>query len=60
MKQAKLETKEQTEKQNTMANAQQNPTAAKKDDQPSWAAYYLLISMAVGILLILLKFLGVF
>ncbi|MGE5683387.1 MAG: hypothetical protein ACM34K_21200 [Bacillota bacterium] len=60
MKQVKSETKEYVEKQGSKTNPEQNLAVAKKDDKPSWGVYFLLISMAIGMLLLLLKVLGVF
>lgn len=59
MKQAKGSVNEPVEKRNVKQNAAQSTTKAETDKKPSWAAYYLIIAMAVGAILIVLKVVGV-
>lgn len=61
MKQSKSQIQEpKVEKPSIKNYPVQNPTAPKKDDKPSWAVYYLLGMMVLGILLLILKVIGVF
>lgn len=60
MKQSKSTTNElPVEKQNKKENPVQNSTKPEQKDKPSWGAYYLMGSFAVGTILLLLKVLGV-
>jgi hypothetical protein len=39
-------------------NAMPDPAISEKSNKPSWGAYYLLVAMAIGMLLVILKIIG--
>lgn len=59
MKHSKISTQETEEKQKSNEKSIQPAANQEQNSKPSWAVYYLLGSMILGMLLILLKVLGI-